>query len=274
MDKSLNKGGQRQRADESGKGKKGKGEEGEDDAMRETTPSNPVLDLFGMMQEKTNTCCKCKVAVVSSDTVLLCNLLYPETKENSSTFDEVVCSSLCPDQTTPAWCEKCRKYQPTLQSRTLRTLPYVLSLNAGMDSQQDVDYWRAQMERLYDKNKPQEDEAKEVDGEGGESQKEESLLPQPPSNAKPCRYGLGCNRPDCKFWHPQQGNQDAGGPSGAGGGGGEMQQDVGDKLARLGLSWVPHEMEVALMGDGKVRVGRDVPEDEEEKVVERRKYTL
>ena len=33
------------------------------------------------------------------------------------TFSEILCSSLCPEQVTPAWCEKCRKYQTTTQSR-------------------------------------------------------------------------------------------------------------------------------------------------------------
>ncbi len=45
---------------------------------------------------------------------------------------QIVASSMCPEQTTPAWCDQCRKYQPTNQTRKLRSLPKVLSLNAGM----------------------------------------------------------------------------------------------------------------------------------------------
>ena len=123
---------------------------------------NSVQSVFGMRQEKSNTCIKCRMVVKSSDTVLLCNLLYPESKDVPSTFEEIVCSSLCPAQTTPAWCEKCRKYQPTHQARTLASLPYCLSLNAGMDNQQDVDYWQAQMQALYDRNKPPEEEQDEL----------------------------------------------------------------------------------------------------------------
>jgi len=33
-------------------------------------------------------------------------------------FEDVVCSSLCPEQTTPAWCDKCKKYQTTKQTRS------------------------------------------------------------------------------------------------------------------------------------------------------------
>ena len=47
---------------------------------------------------------------------------------------QVVAASMCPEQTTPAWCEQCRKYQPTNQTRKLKSLPRILSLNAGMVS--------------------------------------------------------------------------------------------------------------------------------------------
>ncbi len=239
----------------------------------------------------------------------MCNLLYPESKEEAIKFEEVVCSSLCPDQTTPAWCEKCRKYQPTLQSRTLRTLPHILSLNAGMDNQQDVEYWQAQMQMLYERNRPQEeegeggeDEASSIAGEvtATEAKEEPSSMLQPPTSAKPCRYGLGCNRPDCKFWHPhQQQQQQQQQPQqqqhlhGQDGGAGGDLQDVGDRLAKLGLSWVPHRMDVVLKPHGKVTVaGEDDEEvkDEEGETtsspakevgqskavegVERRKYSL
>ena len=91
--------------------------------------------LFGMLQEKVNVCTRCKEKKAKNDTVLLCNIIYPESKEEQKfTFEEVVCSSMCPEQTTPAWCEQCRKYQTTRQIRNLKTLPNVLSLNAGMVS--------------------------------------------------------------------------------------------------------------------------------------------
>ncbi len=75
---------------------------------------------------------------------------------------------------------------------------------------------------------------------------------QPPPNAKPCRYGLACNRPDCKFWHPHQSQPGAG--AGTEGGGASNVVDVGDRLVKLGLSWVPQEMNLVLQGDGRVKV--------------------
>ena len=63
--------------------------------------------------------------------------MYPDTKEDQKySFEDIVSNSMCPMQTTPAWCEQCKKYQTTSQTRNLQTLPNILSLNAGMDSAQ------------------------------------------------------------------------------------------------------------------------------------------
>ena len=106
------------------------GEENEDESL--------VSTLFGMNQEKVTICSRCKEKKSKNDTVLLCNLIYPEAKEEQQfQFQDIVCSSMCPEQTTPAWCEQCRKYQTTNQMRTLKTLPNILSLNAGMVSSSD-----------------------------------------------------------------------------------------------------------------------------------------
>jgi PAB-dependent poly(A)-specific ribonuclease subunit 2 len=51
-------------------------------------------------------------------------------------FCDVLLQSLCPEQTTPAWCDRCDKYQPTLQSRQLKVLPDILAMNCGLDNQQ------------------------------------------------------------------------------------------------------------------------------------------
>jgi len=51
-------------------------------------------------------------------------------------FSDVLLQSLCPEQVTPAWCDCCEKYQPTVQSRQLKVLPKVLAMNCGLDNQQ------------------------------------------------------------------------------------------------------------------------------------------
>jgi PAB-dependent poly(A)-specific ribonuclease subunit 2 len=50
-------------------------------------------------------------------------------------FCDVLLQSLCPEQTTPAWCDSCEKYQPTLQTRQLKVLPNILTMNCGLDNQ-------------------------------------------------------------------------------------------------------------------------------------------
>ncbi|TRY64214.1 hypothetical protein TCAL_00495 [Tigriopus californicus] len=213
-----------------------------DTAASDTTATeNDVFKfnrMFGLKQEKVNVCTKCKTTNSTQDTLLLCNLNYPDGKA-SATFEDVVCSSLCPKQMTPAWCEKCRKYQPTNQNRKLLSLPYHLSLNAGLDNPQDIAFWSTQMNRLF-----------------LEHCKEEELSPKapsqsiPPPNAKPCRYGLSCNRPDCKFWHPEQ----------------EVaikeSEDIGDKLHRLGVSWIPEKIQLNRLANGEVRSTSTVHEEE------------
>lgn len=57
-------------------------------------------------------------------------------KYKEYSFCDVLLKSICPEQTTPAWCDKCEKYQPTLQSRRLKMLPNILSINCGLDNQQ------------------------------------------------------------------------------------------------------------------------------------------
>jgi len=168
---------------------------------------------------------------------------------------------MCPEQTTPAWCDQCRKYQPTNQTRKLKTLPRILSLNAGMvslwclrelffiylgmdfqglfqrfgtfkfdrillttfqDNPQDVVYWQTQMELEFGTAQTDEDKATNATPAAAQ---------QPPPNAKPCRYGNSCTRPDCKFWHPEADETTI-----------QQSEDISNKCARLGQSWIPHQV--------------------------------
>lgn len=51
-------------------------------------------------------------------------------------FTSVLTRSLRPEKITPAWCDNCQKFTPTLQSRQLTKLPQILALNCGLDTQQ------------------------------------------------------------------------------------------------------------------------------------------
>jgi PAB-dependent poly(A)-specific ribonuclease subunit 2 len=225
------------------------------DASNNSSCDDPLFSqLFGLKQEKINSCSKCKLNVSTLDTILLCNLVYPDNARERTTFERIVCSSMCPEQTTPAWCDKCRRYQPTHQTRNLRSLPHALSLNAGMDNAQDIAFWKAQMEMLYEENKP------EAPVGAAAAAKPVALPVAPPPNAKPCRYGQSCNRPDCKFWHPEQDGAAT-----------KEAPDVGDKLAKLNLSWVPMEVTINRHENGKVSYGDKLGGDHDGSPIEESK---
>ena len=85
----------------------------------------------------------------------------------------------------------------------------------------------------------------------------------PPANVKPCRYGLTCNRPDCKFWHPEAGT---GSPT-------KEESNIGDKLAGINQSWVPMEIKINRHVNGKVSYG-DVRSLDGSEVEECKTYQL
>ncbi|KAG8320096.1 poly(A)-specific ribonuclease [Homalodisca vitripennis] len=97
-------------------------------------------------------------------------------------FCEVLSQSLCPQQTTPAWCDQCERFQPTEQSRRIKSLPALLTVNCGMDNNQEKSFWQTQMDILV------------------KNAAESSASP----GGKPCRYGTACSRPGCRFKHPDQ----------------------------------------------------------------------
>lgn len=53
---------------------------------------------------------------------MACNLVYPtnEPEREEWSFCDILARSLCPNQTTPAWCDKCGKFTPTSQARNLQ----------------------------------------------------------------------------------------------------------------------------------------------------------
>jgi len=220
---------------------------------KEEVEDSPVAELIGMRQDKITRCAKCHTRTTTDNLLLLCNLVYPEhaNLRQKVTFGSVLCSSLCPEQVTPAWCEKCKKYQPTTQSRRLQSLPYTLSLNAGMDNPGDLTFWNTQMTLILEEH------------EGTPEAPEQPKSPSkqvPPAGQKACRYGVSCTRPDCKFWHASQELMK------------EPALDVGDQLAKIQKSWVPFEVTLHLCEDGTVHTAEELKEGQESK--ESRTYHL
>merc|ERR1719495_1250578 len=168
---------------------------GDGKAAVEAAEESPVAELLGMRQDKITKCGKCKVEITTDNLLLMCNLQYPEhaTLRQKIDFGQVLCSSLCPEQMTPAWCERCRKYQPTSQCRRLQSLPYTLSINTGMDNPGDVTFWSTQMTIILEESEGRKP--------GADPPPSPGKAPTPPAGQKACRYGGSCTRPDCKFWH-------------------------------------------------------------------------
>lgn len=56
--------------------------------------------------------------------------------QSGTSFSTIVERSMCLEQTTQAWCECCKKYQPVEQFRRYKNLPNAIAMNCGLDSPQ------------------------------------------------------------------------------------------------------------------------------------------
>lgn len=68
---------------------------------------------------------------IKKESILLaCNLVYPtsEPEREEWSFCDILTRSLCPKQTTPAWCDSCGKFTPTSQARYLQVMFYLAQL--------------------------------------------------------------------------------------------------------------------------------------------------
>uniref|UniRef100_A0A8D8V831 PAN2-PAN3 deadenylation complex catalytic subunit PAN2 n=1 Tax=Cacopsylla melanoneura TaxID=428564 RepID=A0A8D8V831_9HEMI len=193
-----------------------------------------VSRLFGSKQLHINRCLRCKREMSKESSLLVCNLVYPEQAEEDSeiTFCEMLAQSLCPEQTTPAWCEQCERFQPTLQSRRLKSLPQLLTVNCNLDNKQDKAFWQNQMDILVRKAMEK-------------SPAEHVSTPTPPLHSnKPCRYGVNCTRPDCRFKHPGQPPPEA--PP--------VRELTSSNHLYYTNSWLPQHITIELQDSGQVEI--------------------
>lgn len=51
-------------------------------------------------------------------------------------FCNLLQQSICPKQITTTWCERCESFQQTLQTRTLKSLPAILTVNCAIETKQ------------------------------------------------------------------------------------------------------------------------------------------
>lgn len=116
-----------------------------------------ITRLFGCKQLHINKCLKCNHEFSKQSNLMVCNLVYPESNdgiilkqankpffkylficivEKSKSFCDLLQQSICPKQTTSTWCERCESFQQTLQNRTLKSLPAILTVNCAIESKQ------------------------------------------------------------------------------------------------------------------------------------------
>ncbi|XP_060522024.1 PAN2-PAN3 deadenylation complex catalytic subunit PAN2 [Cylas formicarius] len=147
--------------------------------------------IFGAKQTNSNCCLKCTNEIQKESVLLSCNLVYPtnEPERDEWSFCDILKRSLCPQQTTPAWCDKCSRFTPTSHSKIIQSLPKVLCLNTGLHSQQHKQFWQTQMDKVVAKLS---DIGKNTTP---------STTPTNTPSSKPCRYGDHCSRPGCRFRH-------------------------------------------------------------------------
>ncbi|XP_026294129.1 PAN2-PAN3 deadenylation complex catalytic subunit PAN2 isoform X1 [Frankliniella occidentalis] len=217
-----------------------------------------ISRLLGSKQVHTHRCLKCGRQVSKESVMLLCNLVYPEAKEGVQyTFGQILGQSLCPEQVTPAWCDSCDRFQPTKQSRGLKQLPHILSINCNLDNPKDKAFWQTQTDLIVKKM---------IDKNGGET----NSLNQPQSSpTKACRYGSSCTRPNCRFRHPGQ-SQDK-----------ETAQNKSNANSQFysTCSWLPLSICMERLSNGAVRAyslndPSEKPIETAEEVVQSSNYDL
>ncbi|XP_075977787.1 PAN2-PAN3 deadenylation complex catalytic subunit PAN2 isoform X2 [Anticarsia gemmatalis] len=152
-----------------------------------------ISQLFAIGRHQLNRCLKCNKEEGRESVVLACALQYPaaaraEGGEARGGFLELVRASLAARRSTPAWCDTCNRFTPTVQRGRIVRLPPILAINCGGATVREKAYWA----KGTQKEMP---EAKR--GGGG----------------KPCRYGLHCARPGCHFKHPDRPNSSQAGSS-------------------------------------------------------------
>ncbi|XP_076240982.1 PAN2-PAN3 deadenylation complex catalytic subunit PAN2 isoform X3 [Calliopsis andreniformis] len=165
--------------------------------------------------------------------------MWITSKAEEVPFTSVLARSLRPKKITPAWCDSCQKFTSTLQSRQLTTLPQILALNCGLDTQQDKTFWQTQMDIVVQKVL---------------SGKESSPSSSPvPVTIKPCRYGNNCTRIGCRFRHIGRDPENA------------LTSPVTPPTTTTSAptppshlyyshSWIPHNIEISLDSNGELFV--------------------
>lgn len=210
-----------------------------------------ISRMFGAEQVHIYRCLKCNHESSKQSIMLLSNLIYPElTNPNEEIpFTKILARSLNPEKVTPAWCDNCQKFNPTLQSRRITKLPQILALNCGLDSSREKSFWQTQMDIVVQKV---------VNG------KDPSPSSSPiPSSIKMCRYGANCIRNGCRFRHIGKDTDTTSQPTTptttqtatpTNNNNNTQTNTVPSSHLYYSHSWIPHCIEISLDNNGELSV--------------------
>ncbi|KAI8048805.1 ubiquitin carboxyl-terminal hydrolase-domain-containing protein [Syncephalis plumigaleata] len=107
---------------------------------RVDTEQSPIQQLFGIATT-TQSQCQCGHMTLRDSTPFTLDLSYT-LKDTGRCFTQVVRDSLVREQSTRAWCDECRQYQPSKQWKRLHGLPIILNINSSLYKREDRTYWR------------------------------------------------------------------------------------------------------------------------------------
>eukprot|EP00124_Ichthyophonus_hoferi_P000743 Ihof_evm3s30 gene=Ihof_evmTU3s30 len=99
-------------------------------------------DFFRMEQIMHSRCSQCGTETVQDTHSVMVDMIYPNQATTSSpSFATLLKESLLREDRAKVWCTRCQSYQPTLQSKTVTSLPQLLSINCSINKESDLKYW-------------------------------------------------------------------------------------------------------------------------------------
>ncbi|KAI9141298.1 ubiquitin carboxyl-terminal hydrolase-domain-containing protein [Paraphysoderma sedebokerense] len=113
-----------------------------------------IQQLCGTNYIASSKCSQCQDTVDRDTTSFVIEIVYPpanrpktpssaDSVRPSTTFESLLQLSLTREYQTKAWCSKCQKYQSTVQSKRMLSLPSMLNINCAANSDEALDVWRS-----------------------------------------------------------------------------------------------------------------------------------
>eukprot|EP01135_Chromosphaera_perkinsii_P008462 Nk52_evm30s1360 gene=Nk52_evmTU30s1360 len=116
------------------------------------TEPTPIQSIFAIPVIQ-RTLCQCNKEMLKFTAPFVFELFYPKPPFNTAkltghTFSSILKESICREQATKAWCDNCKKFQPSRQTKLLVGAPDVLCLNVCLNSDTDYEFWQLKNEEF------------------------------------------------------------------------------------------------------------------------------